>query len=109
MKIIWVRGEDFIDGRPRYSIEDHDPSITLYRFQAVIVTEREKYWKVGNPRYRNLYEVSIYDYDRECEWSEERFQSIKIAKEHAEKRFVEMITSENAEMKDVKGSWQSAA
>lgn len=37
----WVKGEDFMDGSPRYTFDGRDPQDTLEDISVVIYTERE--------------------------------------------------------------------
>ncbi len=89
MKIKWVKGEDFIDGSPRYTFEGRDPGYTLSPIQVVIYTERERRWSHDSQSVKNFYYVSIFHTPTETGDRLGRFNTVKEAKQEAEKIFIE--------------------
>ena len=100
----WVKGQDFMDGSPRYSIDGHDPSYTIHRFQVVITCERHK--DRITDKWNREYEASVYDYDREAEYCDGRLhRHVSKAKAYAEAVLAEALEEQGACLSDMKGSW----
>lgn len=85
----WVKGEDWLDGSPRYSIEGRDPSSTLERISVVVVTEREAGYRTG-PKHR-VYYAEVQDRDAEHVWRWGPYRSVKKAKAMAEETLAELV------------------
>nr|WP_145401510.1 hypothetical protein [Paenibacillus xylanexedens] len=41
-EVKWIKGEDFMDGTPRYSFEGRDPEVTVSDIAVVIYGQKER-------------------------------------------------------------------
>ena len=102
-KLEWIKGEDFIDGSPRYSLEGRDPSNSVARIRVVIYQEKVYEGRRGDPPVKRYF-ASVYDTKAEHEWRWGPYRYLKEAKAMAEETFREQEANALAEERAQRGT-----
>ena len=87
----WTKGQDFMDGSPRYTFEGRDPENSYERFQVVIYAEREREFSHDPSSARNFYYGHVRDDSRECADTIGPFKRLIEAKDETLKLFNEYM------------------
>ena len=85
----WRKGEDWLDGTARYSIEGRDPSDTIERISCIVYVEHVTPRR-GEPKKR-VYYASVVDNRDEHEYRYGPFRLLKDAKLAAIEQLDELI------------------
>lgn len=91
IKVKWEKGQDFMDGSPRYTFGGRDPQDTLEDIALVIYAEQEfEFFRVSETK-RRFYYVYIIHRPSETVYQSKRMKFLKNAKKDALEQFNKFV------------------
>lgn len=92
-QIKWIKGNDFMDGSPRYTFEGRDPAYTISNIEVVITAERRRKYQHDSQSARIVYTGHVRHNPSETGDTTDEFESVKKCKIETEKLFNEYCSA----------------